>query len=144
MRALMTTSGAVERSIAQLGYRPSLIARGLKTNKTLTIGLVINDITNPFYSMVVKGAENEAKSYGYSLILCVSNEDAETELHQLQMLYDKQVDGIIFGPTGHNIDFIDELARRVPMIQVDRYLSALLTDAVVVDNEGEPIRRSSC
>ncbi len=68
-------------------------------SKTLTIGVVINDITNPFYSMVVKGAESEAKACGYSLIL-VSNENPETELHQLQMLHDKQVDGIIFGPTG--------------------------------------------
>ncbi|MDI9549551.1 MAG: LacI family DNA-binding transcriptional regulator [Chloroflexota bacterium] len=127
---------AVERAIAQLGYRPSLIARGLKMSKTFTIGVVINDITNPFYSMVVKGAESEAKACGYSLILCVSNENPETELHQLQMLHDKQVDGIIFGPTGHNTEFIRSLAARIPMIQVDRYLPDLQSDAVVVDNEG--------
>ncbi len=52
------------------------------------------------------------------------------------MLHDKQVDGIIFGPTGHNTEFIRSLAARIPMIQVDRYLPDLQSDAVVVDNEG--------
>lgn len=127
---------AIETAIAQLGYRPSLIARGLKTNKSFSVGLIINDITNPFYSMVVKGAENQAKQHGYSVVLCDSSEDSETELHHLKMLRDKQVDGIIFGPTGHNIDFINDLARRTPIVQVDRHISALMTDAVVVDNEG--------
>ena len=127
---------AIESVIARLGYRPSLIARGLKTNQTFTIGLIINDITNPFYSMVVKGAANEAKRHGYSLILCNSNEDPETELHHLQMLHDKQVDWIIYGPTVHNADFIGGLVGRIPIVQVDRHIPALMTDAVVVDNEG--------
>ncbi len=57
----VTPSAPVRRAIAQLGYRPSLIARGLKMSKTFTIGVVINDITNPFYSMVVKGRKARRK-----------------------------------------------------------------------------------
>lgn len=127
---------AVEEAIARLGFRPSHIARSLKTKVTYTVGLLINDIMNPFYSAVARGAEEEANRHGYSLILCNTGEDPQRELHYLGMLRDKQVDGIIFGPTSDNVEHIRELARLTPLVQVDRALPGLDLPTVLVDNEG--------
>ncbi len=127
---------AIEAAIQKLGYRPSLIARSLKTQTTCTIGLLINDITNPFYSAVARGIEEEANYHGYNLILCNTNEDPERELHYLQVLQDKQVDGIIFGPTGENVDYIRQLAKQVPLVQIDRQLGGVDIVSVLVDNQG--------
>ncbi|HOA25852.1 MAG TPA: LacI family DNA-binding transcriptional regulator [Aggregatilineales bacterium] len=126
---------SVERAIAELGYRPSLVARSLKTQTTYTVGLLVNDITNPFFSALARGVEEEANGQGYSLILCNTNEDPERELKYLQILRDKQVDGIIFGPTGRNDEFIRSLAGRIPLVQIDRQMPGLDAPAVLVDNE---------
>lgn len=125
----------VEEAIERLNYRPSLVARSLKTQTTYSIGLLINDITNPFYSVVARGVEEEAIRQDYSLILCNTNEDPGRELHYLQVLRDKQVDGIIFGPTGQNARFISKLASQIPLVQIDRYLPDVQAAAVLVDNE---------
>jgi DNA-binding LacI/PurR family transcriptional regulator len=130
----------VEEAIERLGYRPSLVARSLKTQTTYSIGLLINDITNPFYSVVAWGVEEEAIQQGYSLILCNTNEDPKRELHYLQVLRDKQVDGIIFGPTGQNAKFVSKLASQMPLVQIDRYLPDVRAAAVLVDNESGAYR----
>lgn len=126
---------AVEHAIDELGYRPSLVARSLKTQTTYTVGLLVNDIMNPFFSAVARGVEEEANRQNYTLILCNTNENPERELRYLQILRDKQVDGIIFGPTGNNAEFIKNLASGVPLVQIDRQLPGLDVPAVLVDNE---------
>lgn len=130
---------AVEAAIRRLNYRPSHIARGLKTNITFTVGLLLNDITNTFYSTIARGVEEEANRHGYSLVLCNTSEEPERELHYLEVLQDKHVDGIILGPTGQNEPFICDLARRKPLVQVDRRINANIT-SVVVDNEDSAYR----
>jgi len=127
---------AVEQAIESLNYRPSHIARSLKTRITFTIGLLLNDISNPFYSAVVRGAEEEAIRHGYSLILCNTNESEQRERQFLELLQDKRVDGIIFSPTGQNQDYICDLALRVPLIQIDRHLDCGGMSYVLADNEG--------
>ncbi len=124
----------IEEVIQRLNYRPSHIARSLKTSITHSIGLLINDITNPFYGAVARGVEEEAARNGYSLILCNTNEDPERELEYLQVLQDKRVDGIILGPTGQNDDYICELAQHMPLVQVDRHIDCSRLAAVLVDN----------
>jgi DNA-binding LacI/PurR family transcriptional regulator len=126
---------AVEAAIRKLNYRPSHIARSLKTRTTQSIGLLLNDITNPFYSAVARGAEDEANRHNFSLILCNTNEEAARELQYLQLLEDKQVDGIILGPSGKNISTIQELAGRHPIVQIDRYIESVVASVVKVDNE---------
>lgn len=125
----------VEQAIDELGYRPSLVARSLKMQTTFTIGLLVNDIMNPFFGAVARGVEEEANRHGYSLILCNTDENPRRELKYLQILRDKQVDGIIFGPTGDNVDFICSLAESIPLVQVDRQISGVELPAVLVDNE---------
>ncbi|MBL8117460.1 MAG: LacI family DNA-binding transcriptional regulator [Anaerolineae bacterium] len=126
---------AIENAIKQLNYRPSHIARSLKTSTTMSVGLLLNEINNPFYSNVARGVEEVANQRGYSLILCNTNEDPERELQYLHVLQDKQVDGIILGPTGHNVEHIAQLAERTPLVQIDRQIESNKLSAVLVDNE---------
>jgi LacI family transcriptional regulator len=126
---------AIEAAIQRLNYRPSHLARGLKTRTTYSIGLLLNDITNPFYSAIARGAEEAANQEGYSLILCNTNEDPARELQYLQVLEDKHVDGILLGPTGHNQHSLLDLAARIPVVQVDRQIQPDSLSAVLVDNE---------
>jgi len=81
--------------INELGYRPSGIARGLATQRTGTLGLVVPDVANPFFSDVVHGAEQIAYQQNYSLLLCNTEEDPQRELDVLQLLEEKRVDGIV-------------------------------------------------
>jgi LacI family transcriptional regulator len=89
------TRRRVQRVINDLSYRPSQLARSLATKRTYTLGLVIPDITNPFFPAVVLGAEQVAIKNGYSLILCNTGEDEARERAALQLLGDKNVDGIV-------------------------------------------------
>jgi len=126
---------AVESAIKRLNYRPSQIARSLKTSVTYSVGLLLNDITNPFYSAIAGGVEKVANSSGYSLILCNTSEKPERERQYLHVLHDKQVDGVILGPTPQNEAFIRDFARETPIVQVDRRFDEGDLPAVVVDNE---------
>jgi LacI family transcriptional regulator len=121
--------------IDSVGYRPNAAAQSLRTNKSFTLGLLLNDITNSFYSNIVQGIEEEAIAHGYSLILCNTNEDPERELHYLRILQSKQVDGIILGPTKWNCDFIVEMSSQIPIILIDRHIPDSNIGAVIVDNE---------
>ena len=73
------TRNTVLATIEELGYQPNLLAKGLKTQKTFTVGLLISDIQNPFFTSVVRGIEDVALSWGYHLFLCNTDEDAERE-----------------------------------------------------------------
>ncbi len=126
---------AIEQVIKRLNYRPSHIARSLKTSTTYSVGLLLNEIDNPFYSAVARGIEEETNRYGYSLILCNTNEDPVRELQYLHVLQDKRVDGIILGPTGGNSDFIIEVAQQIPVVLIDRTIPDSSISAVIVDNE---------
>jgi LacI family transcriptional regulator len=89
------TRQRIRQIIAELGYRPSGIARGLATQRTGTLGLVVPDVGNPFFADVVRGAEQIAYQQGYSLLLCNTEEDPQRELDVLQLLEEKRVDGIV-------------------------------------------------
>jgi LacI family transcriptional regulator len=81
--------------IDHLGYRPSGIARGLVTQHTRTFGIVVPDISNPFFAKLVRGAEQEAYSSGYSVFLCNTDEDPNREIAVMQSLEEKRIDGLI-------------------------------------------------
>src|SRR5579863_9905055 len=85
----------VEAAIRKLNYRPNLIARSLAKQKTHTIGMIVPDIANPFFPMVVRGAEDAAQKRGYNLLLCNSDDTQEKEESALELLLSKRVDGIL-------------------------------------------------
>jgi LacI family transcriptional regulator len=89
------TRARVLRIVEELGYRPSGIARGLATRRTRTLGLVIPDVANPFFSDVARGAEHVAYAEGYNVFLCNTEEDPQRELAVLRSLEGQRVDGVV-------------------------------------------------
>ncbi|MHB8277813.1 MAG: LacI family DNA-binding transcriptional regulator [Candidatus Humimicrobiaceae bacterium] len=91
----------------QLNYRPNLIAKSLKIKSTKTIGLIIGDITNPFYPEIVKGCEEIANINGLNIILCNSDYDQENENKYINILLNKRVDGVLIMPAGKKLPIIE-------------------------------------
>ena len=81
--------------IERLGYRPSGIARGLATQRTGTIGLVVPDVANPFFSDVARGAQDRARAAGYHVFVCNTDESPQRESSVLESLEEKRVDGLV-------------------------------------------------
>lgn len=100
--------------IRKLNYRPSSIARGLATQRTGTLGVVVPDISNPFFSSIVRIAEEEAYSQDYSVFLGNTNEDPQREMAVLQSLEDNQVDGLILCSSRLEDDVLTDVLSRFP------------------------------
>jgi LacI family transcriptional regulator len=116
-----STRQRVQTVINRLGYRPSDIARSLATNRTGTIGLVVLDNSNPFFSEVARGVEQVAFEEGYSVFLCNTEEDPHRELAVLQSLEEKRVDGLILCSSRlEEADLTTVLARHSAVVLVNR------------------------
>lgn len=127
-------TGRVEKALQALDFQPHQLARGLKARRTNTIGVVIPDFTNTFFAEVVRGAEDEARSQGYSLVLCDSNEDGGLDRTNLDNLYARRVDGVLLSPS-HVLTGLDRQSeRRFPIVFVDRIAPGFDGPAVVIDN----------
>jgi LacI family transcriptional regulator len=125
----------VRESIAALGYQRNSFARGLKTQVSHSIGLIIPDITNPFYTNIARGVEDVAHAHNYSLILGNTDEDPEKEKKYLQLLESKQADGLIIAITDRSHEYLQALpTQNLALVGIDRALSGWGIDAVMVDN----------
>src|SRR5512147_2194100 len=100
------TRERVERAIAELGYVPNALARSLRFKQTKTIALVLTDITNPFFTTLSRGVEDAASQKGYSVIFCNTDESQTKEAEYLNVLLQKQVDGILFVPAVSSADSV--------------------------------------
>jgi LacI family transcriptional regulator len=119
------TRQRVQAIIEQLGYRPSGIARGLATRHTHTLGLVMLDIANPFFSDVARGAEHVAYAEGYNVFLCNTDEDPQRELAVLQSLEEKRVDGVVLCSSRLDDDELQAAVARHPaVVLVNRRLDS--------------------
>lgn len=119
----------------EMNYQPNQIAKGLRTGKTNTIGLIIADLANPFFGKLGREIENEASRHGYRLIFCSSDEKAENSGQQIEMLLQSQVDGLIISPPAGSEQQISDLDRsRKPYVLIDRFFPEIDSDYVVVDN----------
>jgi len=119
----------------ELNYQPNRIARGLRTGKTNTIGLIIADIANPFFGKLGREIEQEAARQGYRVIFCSSNENQEKSEEQIAMLQQSQVDGFIISPPVNSEEQIQTLAQgSTPFVLIDRYFPQIPCSYIVVDN----------
>ncbi|MBI1877016.1 MAG: LacI family DNA-binding transcriptional regulator [Chloroflexi bacterium] len=131
------TRHKVLEAIGALNYQPSTIARGLATKSTQTIGLVIADITNPFFTAVARGVEDRINQHGYHTIFCNTDEDPRREDEYLRLLFGRQVDGLIIAPTGVHSEYLSRLAEvDTPIVLLDRATPGIEAPLVGVDNEG--------
>jgi len=136
-----STRAKIKQAAAELNYQPNYSARSLLTGKTNTIGIIIPDISNSFFSEIVRRTQIELNKYGYDIILCNSEEQMENDIRYINWLGGKKVDGLILtlsaqsmeeanrGKVGSLLESLD-----IPYIFLDRYIPG---DApkVFVDNE---------
>ena len=125
----------IAEAVEALTFRPNQLARSLKSGSTRTIGVLVPDISNPFFADVVKGVESVMRAGEYSLLLCNTDENIERERTIINLLLQKQVDGILMAPATEWSDAPLMLrARRVPVVLIDRRIEAQDFDVVLVDN----------
>ncbi len=121
--------------IRELDYKINNIARSLKTNKTYTIGFMCPELANNFFMTVAKGVEDELKKYGYSVIICNTNESVDEEKERIILLMEKCVDGVIIIPASHTGAHFKSLVNQgIPVVLADRLVDDFSADAVLVDN----------
>ena len=107
--------------IEKLGYRPSSIARSLVTQRTGTIGLVVPDVSNPYFSGIAHGVAEVANTKGLSVLLCDTEEEVEQELNFITVLEEKQVDGILIAaPRQQTGNIVPLLARHRNVVVINR------------------------
>ena len=136
--AAETKAGVLE-AIAELNYRRDGIARSLRRSQTGTIGALISDITNPFFSDLIKGVDHIVHKLPErgNVILCNTEEDPLRERFYLDLLMEKRIDGLILVPAGGNEAYFAALvARSFPLVLVDRTLPTVDSDSVLVDKLG--------
>lgn len=125
----------VQESIAVLGYKRNSFARGLKTQTSYSIGLIVPDITNPFFTNIARGVEDVANAHNYSLMLGNTDEDPEKEKKYLHLLESKQADGLIIAVTARSHEYLQALPLQdLALVSIDRSLFDLGVDTVMVDN----------
>ena len=119
----------------ELKYRPNQLARSLRLKRTHTIGLVVPDISNPFFAYVTRSIQTSVHRIGYSLVVCDTDENLDLEIEHTNLLLSKGVDGLIIMPVGQKCDHLRRVMKEgVPFVLVDRSFDDLDADAVIVDN----------
>jgi LacI family transcriptional regulator len=127
----------VKQAAEDLGYRPNLLARGLITGKTKTIGVVAGDIQSPFYASILRGVSDVTRMAGFGILLTNSDEQIDREIEAVQLLREKQVDGLIVAPS----DLVQSphlhaaVRDGCPVVLIDRVVRDLKADVVCIDNQ---------
>lgn len=125
----------IEKAISELDFQVNEMARGLKTNRSKIIGIILPSLENFFCTSVVANVEKCLSNYGYSTIICNYREDENVEKEKLKFLLNKMVDGIVMIPSGKVItEIVDVINRNVPVVLIDRLIKGISCDAVLVDN----------
>jgi LacI family transcriptional regulator len=137
-RVRPVTRQRVERAIAELGYVPSRLARGLIHQKTGTLAMIVPDVANPFFTLIVRGAEDVARRAGYRIILCDTRADLAIEREVIEEMIAHRVEGIAIAPVSdRSRGHLERLARfGVQFVLIDRTVPGVESDVVVGDSLG--------
>jgi LacI family transcriptional regulator len=129
------TAERVLRAVEQLGYRPNPIARGLKTSRSYTVGVLIPDITNPLFPPIMRGIEDALAAAGYTALVVNTDSDPVRERGQMDVMRARQVDGFIAATARLDQELLEEVAAGgVPMVLVNRSFEDGSLPAVTVDD----------
>ncbi len=132
-----TTVESVLKAVQDLNYKPNMLARSLRRRQTGTIGLLVSDIEMPFFTNMARMVETTAYQRGYNVVLCNTDENLAKEIMYVDVLFAKQVDGLILAPTPGDHAFLKAyLDGSAQVVLVNRYLPGLSTAAVIC-NEGD-------
>ena len=129
------TVARVLRAAGELGYRPNSLARGLKTNRTHTIGMLLPDLTNPLFPPIVRGIEDTLGPADYTLILANTDNHDDRERQTLAKMMDRRVDALILATAHRNAPMVDEvIAAGMPVVLVNRTVDDPYVAAVTGDD----------
>lgn len=126
------TRNRVLKIAQKLNYSPNAIARGLVSSRSFTLGLILPDMTNPYFPAVAAGIEATAQERGYSVFLCNTNWDIKRETKYIKLLSERRVDGIIHAPAGSTLE--EEAAELLPTVFVSNAPKSCRQSSVVIDN----------
>lgn len=124
----------VREAMEALDYHPNHLARSLRVRRTFTIGMMIPDVTNPFFTDILSGVQHEARFHGYSVIFCDANENPELERQHLRILFSRRVDGVLLAPTDSETARDRVTQQRFPLVFFDRVPVGFKGSAVITDN----------
>ncbi|GCE23414.1 LacI family DNA-binding transcriptional regulator [Dictyobacter kobayashii] len=124
----------VMAAVEKLQYRPNLVARSLRSQQSNTIGLIVSDIRNPFFTSISRAVEDLAYAQGFTVLLCNTDEDANKEAIYLQLMRDTNVAGVIFSPTLQTAAKLSQQSLDFPIVIVDRTIADFEADTVLLDN----------
>lgn len=130
------TKEKVLRAVEELGYSPNAVARALKVRRTNTIGLLVPDISNPYFAELSKAIEDSAFVRGYSLLVGNSSNDPSRELMQIETFRARQVDGLLLVRTTRHNDKVLAHLDSLPTVVLDRIVPNERLSSVLVDNFG--------
>lgn len=129
------TRAKVEAAIAELGYVPNVLARSLRSKRSHTLAFVTTDITNPFFTSMARGIEDAASEAGYTVLFCNTDESVEKEDRYVQLLLQKQTDGILLVPAGSSPRSVQLISEQdTPVVVLDRGIGPLRADVVRCDS----------
>ncbi|MES2061941.1 MAG: substrate-binding domain-containing protein [Bacteroidota bacterium] len=126
----------VLKLVKEVGYKPNSLAKSLRTGKSNIIGLMVEDISNPFFANIARLIEDRAYEKGYRIIYCSTDNDTGKTQDLITMFRDRHVDGYIMAPPKNIEEDVQELIKGgLPVVMFDRYLPNVDTDYVIVDNQ---------
>lgn len=128
------TREKIEKVVEEVGYRPSNIARSLKSNRSNLFGAVIADIENPFSSLIIEGLTNRADELDYTLMISVTNNSIEKEQEAIHTFLDNRVDGLIIQPVSSKGIHLKEVSQSIPIVLIDRDVENFDADIVTTNN----------
>lgn len=130
-----TAAETIRKTATELGYSPNIIAQNLRNGKTETIGLVVPDISNPYFAEISSVIVAEAKKHGYTTIVTDTMENESAQKDSVCALVSRKVEGMIIVPCGSDPSYLEDLNKRVaPIILVDRYFENSPLPFVVTNN----------
>ncbi|MEO1012094.1 MAG: substrate-binding domain-containing protein [Bacteroidota bacterium] len=128
-------SAKIREVAKRLNYQPNIIAQSLKSGTTNTIGLILADISNPFFANLARVMEDEAAKLNYTVIFGSSDEKAAKSRQLIDFLSSRQVDGFIIAPSEGSEEQIQYLQQQdIPVVLIDRFFPKTPTDYVIIDN----------
>jgi len=125
----------IRQTASEMNYEPNNLARGLRMGRSQTIGLIVADISNPFFASLAFYIQEHAEKFGYSVIITNTNESDLKMEKMINLLKSRQVDGFIIVPTENGEPYVEDLVKRnIPVVLIDRYFPSLNVSSVVADN----------
>ncbi len=127
----------IEEAVKELNFEVNEVARGLKTNRTKMIGIIIPEMNNTFFAEIITEAEDILRSHGYATMICDCRSDARREKEAVEFLFHRRVDGLIImpaDPAGSSLERFVKAGK--PIVMIDRKIEGIRCDCILVDNVG--------